>query len=308
MTTGREEVGMIIAKGRIIGSLVRKEKNITAIGQLMYEKLVEMAREGADVNNILMRLPVVILVETREFAEEICKDAVFRNAMDEIIAKRLGKPQNKSVETQPADYTKTVGKPQNKSVETQPADYTKTVGKPQNNLDESLCPDNTDLIDDLVAKDLYMPSAKKEARIQERDDYLKRRAFEVMQDIHVKDGVFLCYDKTIIAALNTPQGVFLGTNGIKKQPSQHMCPRKGQSINQGYEKCVEKCLQPSHAELAALLKYKEHVAEPDFANSYMVVYGAKEVCHHCKKTLELVGIRSVTVKPLNQLGELNGYQ
>ena len=289
MTTGREAVGKFLANGRKIGLLVRKEKNITAIGQLMYEKLVEMAREGADVNNILMRLPVVILAEPREFAEEICKDAVFRNAMDEIIAKRLGKPQNKSVETQPADYTK-------------------TVGKPQNNLDESLCPDNTDLIDDLVAKDLYMPSAKKEARIQERDDYLKRRAFEVMQDIHVKDSVFPCYDKTIIAALNTPQGVFLGTNGIKKQPSQHMCPRKGQSINQGYEKCVEECLQPSHAELAALLKYKEHIAEPDFANSYMVVYGAKEVCYHCKKTLGLVGIRSVIIKPLNQLGELNGYQ
>ena len=32
MTTGREEVGMILATGRIIGLLVRKEKNIAAIG------------------------------------------------------------------------------------------------------------------------------------------------------------------------------------------------------------------------------------------------------------------------------------
>lgn len=103
-------------------------------------------------------------------------------------------------------------------------------------------------------------------------------------------------------------GVFLGTNGIKKQPLQHICPRKGQGINQAYEKCVGHCRQLPHAELTALLKYKANVAGPDFENSYMVVYGTKGVCYHCKKTLELVGIQSVTVKPLNQLGELNDYQ
>lgn len=181
----------------------------------------------------------------------------------------------------------------------------KHTGKPQNKSDESVYPDNTDVIDDLVKA---MPPAKKEARLRERAGYLKRRTFEVMQDIHGIDGLHLCYDKTIIAALHTPHGIFLGTNGIKKQPSQHICPRKDQGINQGYDKCVEKCQQPSHAELAALMKYKERVAEPDFANSQMVVYGAKEVCYHCKKTLELLGIQSVIIKPLNQLGELNEYQ
>ena len=83
---------------------------------------------------------------------------MFRNAKDEVMAKRTGKPQNK--------------------------------------LGESLYPDNTDLI--MIA--LCMPPEKKEVRLQERADYLKRRSFEVMQDIHVKDGVFPCYDKTIIAA------------------------------------------------------------------------------------------------------------
>lgn len=129
-----------------------------------------------------------------------------------------------------------------------------------------------------------------------------------MQDIHLKDGLYFCYDKTIIAALHTPHGTFLGTNGIKKQPPQHMCPRKGQSINQGYDKCVEQCQQPSHAELAALQKYKTLVSKPDFENSWMEVYGAKEVCYHCKTTLDLVGIQRITIKPLNQLGEIHDYQ
>lgn len=285
MIENMKGVFMIIDEAHKNHRLMCKERNINAIGIPMYETLVRMAREGADIGGILMRLPSSIITNPRAFAEEICKGAVFRNAKDEVMAKRTGKPQNKSGETQPADYTKTVGKPQNK-------------------LDESLYPDNTDLI----AMALCMPPEKKEVRLQERADYLKRRSFEVTQDIHVKDGVFPCYDKAIIAALHTPHGVFLGTNGIKTQPSQHICPRKGERINQGYDKCVEKCLQPSHAELAALLKYKTLVRQPDFANSQMVVYGAKEVCYHCKKTLELVGIRSVVIKPLNQLGELYEYQ
>lgn len=160
------------------------------------------------------------------------------------------------------------------------------LGKPQNKLDDSPSPDNTETAGKAFAK----------------------RTFLIMQDIHDKDELRPCYDKTIIAALHTPHGVFLGTNGIKKQPAQHICPRKGQSINQGYEKCVEQCQQPSHAELAALLKYKARVYEPDFENSWMVVYGAKEVCYHCKTTLELVGIQRIILKPLKQLGEIHGYQ
>lgn len=268
-----------------LGLLLRKKHNIGVIGRLIYEYLVGMAQQGASVEKILAELSVDILVNPQEFAEQIHRAAQYRTYIAEYDAFLLGKPQNKSGETASNGYAKTVGKPQNKS-------------------DESLYPNNTDLI----AMALCMPPEKKEARIQERSDYLKRRVFEVMQDIHAKDGVHLCYDKTIIAALHTPDGVFLGTNGIKKQPSHHICPRKGQSINQGYGKCVEQCQQPSHAELAALLKYKATVAEPDFENSHMVVYGAKEVCYHCKKTLELVGIQSVSIKPINQLGELNEYQ
>lgn len=272
-----------------LGLLLRKKHNISVIGRLIYEYLVGMAQQGASVEKILAELPVDILVNPQEFAEQIHRAAQYRTYIAEYDAFLLGKPQNKSGETPPDGYAKTVGKPQNK-------------------LDGSLYPNNTDLIDAIVVEALCIPTAKKEAHIQERNDYLKRRVFEVMQDIHAKDGVFLCYDKTIIAALHTPDGIFLGTNGIKKQPSQHICPRKRQGLNQGYEKCVDQCQQPSHAELAALLKYKQAVFEPDFENSQMVVYGAKEVCYHCKKTLELVGIQSVTIKPLNQLGELNEYQ
>lgn len=184
------------------------------------------------------------------------------------------------------EYDEPLGKPQNKSGETPPNGYAKTVGKPQNNLCNSPRPDNTETAGNTFAK----------------------RTFLIMQDIHQKDCVHLCYDKTIIAALHTPHGIFLGTNGIKKQPSQYKCPRKGDGINQGYDKCVKQCQQPAHAELAALQKYKALVAEPDFENSQMVVYGAKEVCYHCKTTLELVGIQRIILKPLKQLGEIHGYQ
>lgn len=272
-----------------LGLVLRKKHNISVMGRPIYEHLVGMAQRGASVEKILAELPVDILVNPQEFAEQIHRATQYRTYIAEYDAFMLGKPQNKSGETQSDGYAKTAGKPQNK-------------------LDDSLYPDNTDLIDAISAKALCMPPEKKEARLQERADYFKRRTFEVMQDIHQKDDVFLCCDKTIIASLHTPHGIFLGTNGVKKQPSHHICPRKGQSINQGYGKCVEQCQQPSHAELAALLKYKEMAAEPDFENSYMVVYGAKEVCYHCKKTLELVGIQSVIIKPLNQLGELNEYQ
>lgn len=179
-----------------------------------------------------------------------------------------------------------LGKPQNKSGETPPNGYAKTVGKPQNKSGETLHPDNTKSTSDGFAKQTFL----------------------IMQDIYTKDGLHLCYDKTIVAVLHTPHGIFVGTNGIKKQPPQHMCPRKGQSINQGYDKCVEQCQQPSHAELAALMKYKARVYEPDFENSWMEVYGAKEVCYHCKTTLELVGIQRIILKPLKQLGEIHGYQ
>lgn len=272
-----------------LGALLRKKCNIDIIGRPMYEHLVGMAKQGATADRILMVLPVEILVNPREFAEQIHRAAQYRVHAAECEANLLGKPQNKSGETPPNGYAKTVGKTQNKS-------------------DESVYPDNTDLLNNIFAECLCMTPAQKEARLRERAEYLKKRAFEVMQDIHVKDGVYYCYDKTIIAALHTPHGTFLGTNGIKKQPSQHKCPRKGDRINQGYEKCIEQCQQPSHAELAALLKYKALVAEPDFENSWMEVYGAKEVCRHCKTTLDLVGIQRITLKPLNQLGEIHDYQ
>ena len=225
---------------------------------------VEAARNGAGVDEILMKLPVGIIREPSEFAETISKKAEYPKGAPICNEDELpGKAQNKSGETPPDGYAKMAGKAQNKSGET---------------------PINSDV------------------------GLADRLAFAVMRDIHQKDGLYPCYDKIIIASLHTPHGVFLGTNGIKRQPLQHMCPRKGLGINQGYGKCAEECRQPSHAELAALLKYKERVVEPDFENSQMTVYGAKEVCYHCKKAIELVGIQDIFIKPLEQLGELHDYQ
>lgn len=246
--------------------MIQQAANVRAIGNAAYNRFITAAQNGAGVDEILMKLPIDIIHEPREFAEAICRDAEYLKSMPE--------------------YDESLGKPQNKSGETQLNGYAKTVGKPQNNSCNSPRPDNTETV----------------------GESFRKRTFVIMQDIHQKDGLHLCYDKTIIAALHTPHGIFLGTNGIKKQPTQHICPRKEQSINQGYEKCVEQCQQPSHAELGALLKYKARVYEPDFENSWMEVYGAKEVCYHCKTTLELVGIQRIILKPLNQLGEIHGYQ
>ena len=246
--------------------MIQQAANVRVIGNAAYNRFIVAAQNGAGVDEILMKLPIDIIHEPREFAETICREAEYLKSMPE--------------------YNEWLGKPQNKSGETQPNGYAKTAGKPQNNLCNYPRPNHTE-------------TAGAE---------LRKKTFLIMQDIHDKDELHLCYDKTIIAVLHTPHGVFLGTNGIKKQPSQHICPRKGQSINQGYDKCVEQCQQPSHAELAALLKYKTLVAEPDFENSQMVVYGAKEVCYHCKTTLDLVGIRRIILKPLKQLGEIHGHQ
>lgn len=291
MAGSKQIAATLIPNAECVDRMLHKKHNISAIGGVMYDALVKAAQNGAGVDNILMQLPVEILIEPREFAEVICQAAVYGAEMPNLNAEMLGKPQNKSGKTQPNGYAKTAGKPQNK-------------------LDKSLKPDNTNSAYRRISHVLIAEPAEKETPPtgETMNAYCNGLASAVIQDIHQKDGLHLCYDKTIIAALHTPHGVFLGTNGIKKQPSQHMCPRKGQSINQGYDKCVEKCQQPSHAELAALLKYKECVAEPDFENSQMVVYGAKEVCWHCKKTLELVGIRGIFIKPLNQLGELHDYQ
>lgn len=288
MADNKPVIHELVIKADVVKRIIQQVDNAREIGDVAYNRFIAAAQNGAGVDEILMMLPIDIIHEPRAFAEKICKEAEYLKSMPDYGDRPLGKPQNKS------------GKMQSNGC-------AKTVGKPQNKLNESLYPNNTDLIDDLV-KAITIPPVKKEACLQEREDYFTRRSFAIIQDIHQKDGLHPCYDKTIIAALHTPHGVFLGTNGIKKQPSQHTCPRKGQSINQGYEKCVEKCQQPSHAELAALLKYKERVAELDFKNSRMIVYGAKEVCYHCKKTLELVGIRDICIKSLKQLGELHDYQ
>lgn len=262
--------------------MIQQAANVRAIGDVAYNRFIAAAQNGAGVDEILMKLPIGIIHEPREFAEKICREAEYLKSTPE--------------------YDESLGKPQNKSGETQPNGYAKTAGKPQNNLFGSPRPNNTKSVREVLTEE------ESEAGAERVNAYFNKRTFAIMQDIHDKDGVYLCYDKTIIAALHTPHGIFLGTNGIKKKPSQHICPRKGQSINQGYEKCVEQCQQPSHAELAALLKYKARVYEPDFENSWMEVYGAKEVCYHCKTTLELVGIQHIILKPLEQLGEIHDYQ
>lgn len=266
MSAGKLVIQELVIKADVAKRMIQEAANVRAIGNAAYNEFIKMAQNGAGVDEILMKLPINVIHEPRAFAEEICREAGYL----------------KSIPV----YDETLGKPQNKSGETQPNGYAKTAGKPQNKSGETISPDNTKSASDAFAK----------------------RTFEVMHDIHAKDELHLCYDKTIVAVLHTPHGIFVGTNGIKKQPSAHICPRKGQSINQGYDKCVEQCQQPSHAELAALMKYKARVYEPDFENSWMEIYGAKEVCYHCKTTLELVGIQRIILKPLKQLGEIHDYQ
>lgn len=141
MTTGRQIVHAILVNSRLTARLLRESANIRAIGNAVYNKYLEMAQNGAGVDEILMKLPIDIIHEPREFAEKICREAEYLKSMPEYGKESLGKPQNKSGETPPNGYAKTAGKPQNK-------------------LDESVYPDNTDLLNNIFAECLYITCSK----------------------------------------------------------------------------------------------------------------------------------------------------
>ena len=110
-----------------LGLLLRKKCNIGLIGDRCIEYLVGMAQQGATVDKILMNLPVEILVNPREFAEQIHRAAQYRTRITECEADLLGKSQNKSGETPLNGYAKTVGKPQNNLCNSPRPNHTETA-------------------------------------------------------------------------------------------------------------------------------------------------------------------------------------
>lgn len=113
--------------------------------------------------------------------------------------------------------------------------------------------------------------------------------------LHAAAGLKQCLDKTVVAVLHTPEGVFFGTNGIKHQPL--ICPRNqaDDKVNQGYEKCKEVCGQPNHAELAAIRQWQQTGAGKYPRKAVINVYGTDKICDMCQGAIDMLGIRLGTV-------------
>ena len=105
-------------------------------------------------------------------------------------------------------------------------------------------------------------------------------------------GLKPCRDRTIIAVIEDSGKFFIGTNGMMYDVG--MCQRNeaNHKINQGYHLCKNVCVQPEHAEVAAINKWK---AEAVNKSPILHVFGAKRVCDDCRRYAKQNGIRRIAV-------------
>ena len=105
-------------------------------------------------------------------------------------------------------------------------------------------------------------------------------------------GLKPCRDRTIIAVIEDSGKFFVGTNGMMYDVG--MCQRNeaNHKINQGYHLCKNVCVQPEHAELAAINKWKAEAVNKD---PILHVFGAKRVCDNCRRYAKQNGIRRIAV-------------
>ena len=105
-------------------------------------------------------------------------------------------------------------------------------------------------------------------------------------------GLKPCRDRTIIAVIEDSGKFFIGTNGMMYDVG--VCQRNevNHKINQGYHLCKNVCVQPEHAEVAAINKWK---AEAVNKNPILHVFGAKRVCDDCRRYAKQNGIRRIAV-------------
>ena len=105
-------------------------------------------------------------------------------------------------------------------------------------------------------------------------------------------GLKPCRDRTIIAVIEDSGKFFVGTNGMMYDVG--MCQRNeaNHKINQGYHLCKNVCVQPEHAEVAAINKWKVEAVNK---NPILHVFGAKRVCDDCRRYAKQNGIRRIAV-------------
>lgn len=105
-------------------------------------------------------------------------------------------------------------------------------------------------------------------------------------------GLKPCRDRTIIAVIEDSGKFFIGTNGMMYDVG--VCQRNevNHKINQGYHLCKNICVQPEHAEVAAINKWKVEAVNKD---PILHVFGAKRVCDDCCRYAKQNGIRRIAV-------------
>lgn len=158
-----------------------------------------------------------------------------------------------------SEEMQSLGKMQNNSGNTQALGYAETVGKMQNNSGN-----------------------------------LSNKDYAILNLLHKQQGLKPCLDRTIIAVIEHGDKIYIGTNGIRVKPQK--CHRAKEKINQGYEKCKQRCEQPYHAEEAAIVAWLadwgDYVDDPHFGGTInehpatISIYGAKALCERCKALCE----------------------
>ena len=70
MTAGRLVIQELVANADALKRVLRESANLRAIGNAAYNRFIAAAQKGAGVDEILMKLPIGIIHEPREFAEK----------------------------------------------------------------------------------------------------------------------------------------------------------------------------------------------------------------------------------------------
>ena len=117
----------------------------------------------------------------------------------------------------------------------------------------------------------------------------------ILNVLHKQQGLKRCLDRTIVAVIEYPGKIHIGTNGIINVPTE--CPRSGCTINQGYEVCRTVCKQPYHAEEAAIIDWLIDCSNFDEHDATISVYGAKAMCERCKAMCKHYKLQVVKVTP-----------
>ena len=105
-------------------------------------------------------------------------------------------------------------------------------------------------------------------------------------------GLKPCRDRTIIAVIEDSGKFFIGTNGMMYDVGVCQRNEANHKINQGYHLCKNVCVQPEHAEVAAINKWKAEAVNKD---PILHVFGAKRVCDDCRRYAKQNGILRIAV-------------